>query len=111
MTRLSESKSALRFVTVSRRLIAGWPGRDATGRPWQSGSVTVARSAGVPRQLTAWRERFCFIELVWLVEDFLDFFLAWCDFDDFFFFVLAVGADEVGVSGAMVCPPPVAAWA
>jgi hypothetical protein len=46
-----------------------------------------------PCQLTVWRECFCFIELVWLVGDFLSFFLAWWDFDDLFFFVLVVGAD------------------
>jgi hypothetical protein len=64
-----------------------------------------------PCQLTVWRERFCFIELVWLVGDFLDFFLAWWDFDDLFFFVLVVGADGVAVSGAIVCPPLVVVWA
>jgi len=48
-------------------------------------------------------------ELDWAVEGFLDFFLAW-DFEDFFFFVLVVGAVELEGSGAMVCPVPIV-WA
>jgi hypothetical protein len=48
-------------------------------------------------------------ELDWAVEGFLDFFLAW-DFVDFFFLVLVVGAVELEVSGAMVCPVPIV-WA
>jgi len=39
------------------------------------------------------------------VEDFFDFFLAWWDFEDFFFLVV-VGAVEVELSGAIVCPVP-----
>jgi hypothetical protein len=45
------------------------------------------------------------------MEDFFDFFFAWCTFDDFFFFVLVVGAVEVEGSGVIVCPPPVLVWA
>jgi hypothetical protein len=107
---LPDAKGRLRFVTASgwlpvvRSRVAAQRSTSDRGR-----SVTVARSAGAPNQPEAWRERVCIGELVWLVEDFLDFFLAWCDFDDFFFFVLVVGADEVEASGAMVCPPPVVA--
>jgi len=51
-------------------------------------------------------------ELVWAVEGFFDFFLAWWDFEDFFFLVVAVGAAGVEMSGAIVCPVPVpVAWA
>jgi hypothetical protein len=35
----------------------------------------------------------------------LDFFLAW-DFVDFFFFGAVVGAVDIELSGAMVCPVP-----
>jgi hypothetical protein len=90
-------------------LIARWSSRREAGCWRQSGSVTRRPSPETPYQLIAWCERFCFTELVWPVEDFFDFFLAWCDFDDFLFFVL--GAVEVEVSGAIVCPPPVVAWA
>jgi hypothetical protein len=44
------------------------------------------------------------------VDDFFDFFLAWCDFEECFFLVVVVGAVEVEVSGAIVCPAP-AVWA
>ena len=47
-------------------------------------------------------------ELVWAVGDFFDFFLAWWDFEDLFFFVGVVGAVDIELSGAIVCPPPVA---
>jgi hypothetical protein len=33
----------------------------------------------------------CFAELDCVADDFFDFFLAWCDFEDFFFLVLVVG--------------------
>jgi hypothetical protein len=49
-------------------------------------------------------------ELVCAVEDFFDFFLAWWDFEDFFFLVEVVGAVVVELSGAIVCPVPVV-WA
>ena len=57
-----------------------------------------------------WRECFCLAELVCAVEDFFDFFLAWWDFEDFFFLVVVVGAVAVELSGAIVCPVPVV-WA
>jgi hypothetical protein len=44
------------------------------------------------------------------VEDFFDLFLAWWDFEDFFFLDVVVGAVDVEMSGAIVCPVP-AVWA
>jgi len=38
--------------------------------------------------------------------DFLDFFFAWLDFEECFFLGVVVGATEVEVSGAIVCPVP-----
>jgi len=46
-------------------------------------------------------------EVDWAVEDFFDFFFAWWDFEDLFFFVVVVGAAGVEVSGVTVCPVPV----